>query len=216
MQMPKGRALHHMINVSVARISVVADNRGIIKLVKFKICDYSATYHSLWANTNATSAARQTYLLKLVSKFISNCRRLDVVRRWKGKPTGHYLQQDNSYSSNDTPVDELPPFVPSPRHIDSPEPELTGNVHQSKRARVEDVEDEDNYNRYARDFPTPTEEFGEAKTTFEEIFEEQRAKGESPWTPFADKDEWELARWLVKNANQRATEEFLKMPGVST
>jgi len=125
-------------------------------------------------------------------------------------------RQDNSYGSNDTPVDELPPFVPSPRHIDSPEPEPTGNVHQSKRARVEDVEDEDNYNRYARDFPTPTEEFGEAKTTFEEIFEEQRAKGESPWTPFADKDEWELARWLVKNANQRATEEFLKMPGVST
>lgn len=86
MQMPKGRALHHMINASVARIStVVADNRGIIKLVKFKICDYSATYHSLWPNTNATSAARQTYLLKLVSKFISNCRRLDVVRPWKGR-----------------------------------------------------------------------------------------------------------------------------------
>ena len=45
--------------------------------------------------------------------------------------------------------------------------------------------------------------------------EEQRVKSESPWAPFADKDEWELAKWLVKNVNQRATEEFLKMPGVS-
>jgi len=124
-------------------------------------------------------------------------------------------RQDNTYGYNDAPVDDLPPFVPSPRN-NSPEPEPTGDEHQSKRARVEDVDDEDNYHRYARDFPTPTEELGEAKTAFEEIFEEQRAKGESPWAPFADKDEWELARWLAKNVNQRATEEFLKMPGVST
>jgi hypothetical protein len=75
----------------------------------------------------------------------------------------------------------------------SPKPELTGDEHQSKWARVEDMEDKDNYHRYVRDFPTPTEELGEAKTTFEEIFEEQRAKGESPWAPFSDKDKWELA-----------------------
>ena len=46
------------------------------------------------------------------------------------------------------------------------------------------------------------EEFGDGKTAFEEIFGEQRVKGESPWAPFADKNEWELARWLVKNVNQ--------------
>jgi len=80
---------------------------------------------------------------------------------------------------------------------------------------VEEVEDEETYPRYVKEFPTRAEELGDGKMAFEEIFEEQKAKGESPWAPFADKDEWELARWLVKNVNQRATEEFLKMPGVS-
>ena len=127
-------------------------------------------------------------------------------------------RQNDSCTPNDPdgmPVDDILPFVPSPRRVDSPEPGITENEHQSKRARVEEVEDEETYQRYAREFVTSTEELGEAKTVFEEIFEEQAAKGESPWAPFADKDEWELARWLAKNVNQRATEEFLKMPGVS-
>jgi hypothetical protein len=122
---------------------------------------------------------------------------------------------DASMDYADIPYEDFEPFVPSPRHIDSPEPEPAENQHQSKRARVEEVEDEEAYPRYVNEFPTRAEEFGDGKTAFEQIFEEQRAKGESPWAPFADKDEWELARWLVKNVNQRATEEFLKMPGVS-
>lgn len=115
----------------------------------------------------------------------------------------------------DVPYDDFPPFVPSPSHDESPEPGTTGNEHQW--ARIENVEDKEIYPgiRYARDFPTPAEELGDAKTVFEEIFYDQKEKKESPWGPFADKDEWELARWLAKNVNQRATEEFLKMSGVS-
>jgi hypothetical protein len=77
------------------------------------------------------------------------------------------------------------------------------------------VEDEEMYPRYAKEFPTSAEELGEAKTAFEDIFEDQRAKHESLWAPFADKEEWDLARWLAKNINQQATEEFLKILGVS-
>ena len=108
---------------------------------------------------------------------------------------------------------DFPPFIPSPRHADeSPELDLE---YQSIWTRGNKVEDEETYTRYARDFPTPAEELGDAKTIFEEIFEEQKENNESPWAPFADKDEWELARWLAKNVNQSATEEFLKMSGVS-
>ncbi|KAI9459004.1 hypothetical protein HD554DRAFT_2207041 [Boletus coccyginus] len=32
------------------------------------------------------------------------------------------------------------------------------------------------------------------------------------YAPFADHDEWELAWWLIKTVNQRATDEFLKLP----
>jgi hypothetical protein len=37
---------------------------------------------------------------------------------------------------------------------------------------------------------------------------------ESPMAPFLDEEEWELARWLVKNVTQQATDKFLKMKGV--
>jgi hypothetical protein len=60
------------------------------------------------------------------------------------------------------------------------------------------------------------EKLGDGKMAFDEIFEEQMFKGEAPWAPSADKDEWEFARWLAKNVNQQATEEFLKLPGVSS
>jgi hypothetical protein len=71
------------------------------------------------------------------------------------------------------------------------------------------------YPRYAKEFPTSAEELGEVKTAFKDIFKDQKAKYKLLWAPFADKKEWELARWLAKNVNQRATEEFLKMSGVS-
>jgi hypothetical protein len=130
-------------------------------------------------------------------------------------------EDDNGVPGNlgDASYDNIPsppePFVPSPRHDESPELETSEDEHQSQRARVEEVEDEETYQRYAREFPTPADELGDGKTIFEEIFDDQREKDESPWAPFADKDEWELARWLAKNVNQRATDNFLKMSAVS-
>ncbi|KAI9569191.1 hypothetical protein HD554DRAFT_2204667 [Boletus coccyginus] len=39
----------------------------------------------------------------------------------------------------------------------------------------------------------------------------QEATGKGAYTPFADHDKWVLAQWLIKNVNQCATEEFLKL-----
>ncbi|KAF8124416.1 hypothetical protein EV363DRAFT_1178044, partial [Boletus edulis] len=36
------------------------------------------------------------------------------------------------------------------------------------------------------------------------------------YAPFVDRSEWELAGWLVKNVNQRATDGLLKLPVVSS
>ena len=46
------------------------------------------------------------------------------------------------------------------------------------------------------------------------IHKRQVAMHKYPTAPFADNDKWELARWLIKNVTQGATEEFLKMKGV--
>jgi hypothetical protein len=44
---------------------------------------------------------------------------------------------------------------------------------------------------------------------------QQQAASKSEFSPFQDSDEWELARWLSKNVNQSATEEYLDLPTVS-
>ena len=53
------------------------------------------------------------------------------------------------------------------------------------------------------------------KTEFERVCDSDRAAGRQPWEPFLNKNEWELATWMVKNVNQRATEQYLNLPMVS-
>ena len=76
----------------------------------------------------------------------------------------------------DVSYDDLPSFVPSPRHSEPPELETTGNEYQSEWARGDDVEDEETYLRFAKEFPTPAEELGKAKTIFKIILEEQKER----------------------------------------
>jgi hypothetical protein len=56
---------------------------------------------------------------------------------------------------------------------------------------------------------------GSAQTAFERMKDLQDASAQGAYALFADRREWELADWLMKNANQRATDEFLKLPIVS-
>jgi len=50
---------------------------------------------------------------------------------------------------------------------------------------------------------------------FEWIKYHQEVTGGGPYAPFTDHKEWALAQWLIKNVNQQATEEFLKLPIMS-
>jgi hypothetical protein len=93
-----------------------------------------------------------------------------------------------------------------------------GTRHEppSKQAQAEEVNDEEAGGccRWIQEFNGAAEELGEGKTLFEEIRESQEAMCEPPMAPFVDEGEWELARWLMKNVTQMATDEFLKMKGV--
>jgi hypothetical protein len=116
----------------------------------------------------------------------------------------------------DFPPEELPAFIPPERATYPASPDHSAPEPPSKQARVEEVEDEEagGCRRWVQEFDGAAEELGEGKTLFEEIHERQEAMCEPPMAPFADEDEWELARWLMKNVTQTATEEFLKMKGV--
>lgn len=91
-------------------------------------------------------------------------------------------------------------------------------AERSKRARVEEVADAEQPERFAKVFPHPAAEvLGVGKTSFEEIREDQINMGleGNPWAPFCDEEEWGLAEWLAKRVNQTATDEFLKLAIVS-
>ncbi|KAJ6563196.1 hypothetical protein B0H10DRAFT_1753844, partial [Mycena sp. CBHHK59/15] len=50
------------------------------------------------------------------------------------------------------------------------------------------------------------------KTMFEHIRDDQILTGCEVLGPFADEEEWELAKWLIKNVGHNQTEAFLKLP----
>jgi hypothetical protein len=56
---------------------------------------------------------------------------------------------------------------------------------------------------------------GSEKTKFEKIREDQKLEGLEPEAPFADEEEWELVKWLMKNVGQTKADDFLKLPIVS-
>ncbi|KAH9979616.1 hypothetical protein BJV74DRAFT_879411 [Russula compacta] len=86
----------------------------------------------------------------------------------------------------------------------------------SHRVTVEEVEDEAAPGRFAEEYNSDhvAHVLGESATAFETLREEQIAAGlgEKPWAPFEDEEEWELARWLIKEVSQTATDKFLKLP----
>ena len=90
---------------------------------------------------------------------------------------------------------------------------------QSKRARVEEVEDEDSeapLHPICEALPTSCQNpIRKGKTKFETLLEQQTADGNQPWDPFASKEEWQLATWLMANVGQTSTDEYLKLPIVS-
>lgn len=56
---------------------------------------------------------------------------------------------------------------------------------------------------------------GSAQTAFKKMADHQESSGAGVYHPFKDFEEWELAEWLVKNVNQRVTEDLLKLSIVS-
>ena len=144
----------------------------------------------------------------------------EVLRREPTKSpsppaTGTIRPQDDS-PMLEFALDELPAFIPSERLGHPALPDQSTPEPPSKRAWVEEVDDEEagGCQRWAKEFDGAVEVLGEGKTLFEEISESQEAMCEDPMSPFLDEEEWELARWLMKNVNQTATDEFLEMKGV--
>jgi hypothetical protein len=82
---------------------------------------------------------------------------------------------------------------------------------------VEDVEEEDQEQKsiyYVEAFPINLGAgavWGEDVPFFENLRREQEETRSSRWGPFEDEDEWELAKWLIRNVGQKQINAFLNL-----
>lgn len=94
------------------------------------------------------------------------------------------------------------------------EPPQSTDAPPSKRARVEEVPDEDYDELHTKPYPGRAgETFGRAQTIFDKLRERQSKGDLGEFGPFADRDELELASWLIteSGASQSAIDKFLKL-----
>ena len=89
-------------------------------------------------------------------------------------------------------------------------------VRVSPNTGPNDFEAEVQGHRFSEPYPRSiANPIGYQMTRFEMLREEAKTNGKQPWEPFSSQDEWELARWLINNVNQKATDKYLKLPMVS-
>lgn len=132
-------------------------------------------------------------------------------------PKAH-LSDDESLTENDDAAMPGDDFAPRPAHARSPTADSILAGPKPKRVRVEEVDDDDapTIGRYTEEYPgRVADALGKDKTKFERIRDDQMMEGIEPHAPFADEEEWELVRWLMKNVGQSKADDFLKLPIVS-
>ena len=107
----------------------------------------------------------------------------------------------------------LPQDGPEPAIPRIPSPELNPPVDNP----TEDHDDQPtSQSRYSEAYPhSAAQPIRQEKTEFENFRDNDSTAGRQPWEPFSSKKEWELATWIIRNVNQRATEQYLNLPIVS-
>lgn len=108
------------------------------------------------------------------------------------------------------------PTIPSPLLSESSFPPPAESVQlplTSRKATIEEVLDPDADAYYDRTHARYTESFSHAstpisshrtQTNFKKLRDHFELSNRGTWGPFADGDEWELARWLVDNTGQKS------------
>lgn len=127
--------------------------------------------------------------------------------------------QDGADQYDGAPMDLDLPLEGHPTAPEDPDVEMRDVDAQEPIPRIVEVPDEDDRPRedlwYTRPFPAPKkagQTYGPSKTSFERIRDDQVLQGCEILGPFADAEEWELAKWLIKNVGHNKTETFLKLP----
>ncbi|KAJ7246428.1 hypothetical protein C8J57DRAFT_1081604 [Mycena rebaudengoi] len=98
------------------------------------------------------------------------------------------------------------------------EPAADGGLEATRppRVTVETIEDEDDIHYYhVEEFRAESQAgatFGSGPTTFDAIRDDQILQGAQVLGPFESEEEWQLAKWLIKNVGHNQMDSFLKLP----
>lgn len=123
-----------------------------------------------------------------------------------------------SHVENDSPGHGLAsrPYPVHPIQHDRLEEMPDDSPSKRRRVTVEEVQDVEAglpSKPWIEDFPAPAgTPLRAGKTYFEDIRDRKEGESESPFAPFADEEEWELAQWLATSGiSQKALDAFLKL-----
>ncbi|KIJ08909.1 hypothetical protein PAXINDRAFT_17990 [Paxillus involutus ATCC 200175] len=127
-------------------------------------------------------------------------------------PGPAFLEREDQYGGDDQGNDANFTYgLPFNAEVERGGDEMGG---ANRQPRVEEVEDEyDIWQRFVHSYPGQiASTLGQAETLFETIRRSQEDEGLDPWGPFADGEEWELVKWLIRHVGQSGIEEFTKLP----
>jgi hypothetical protein len=105
-----------------------------------------------------------------------------------------------------------------PEHANTRSPSPGPAEDQSVDKQAEDNHDDQpsSQTRYSEVYPRSAgKPIRKEMTDLERERVNDLAAERQPWEPFSSKKEWELVMWMMKNVNQRATEQYLNLPIVS-
>lgn len=163
------------------------------------------------------------------SKFTTDLKLAQHLGHKKDCEAYYDVQSDRNFHANnsndDAPTNDDPMDggLPSPSLLPTNTDflNLIPNIRRSPSVSLEDTEDGDQVDlvnvtqRFVRSYPRlqrAGEALAEGATQFEKLHEQREKAGLGHWAPFESQHEYELAEWLLRNVNQRATEEFLRLP----
>ena len=90
---------------------------------------------------------------------------------------------------------------------------MSGQPIMDQRARVEDLPDDDwRGQSWQEEFPSHLNagtNHSISSTQFEKFQDEKILEGGDIWGPFKSEEEWQLAKWLIKNVGHTQAENFL-------
>ena len=173
-------------------------------------------------HVSATAPCSKAWKKQFSQKDALSQKKARLLKQLPLKTRDENFQTSLWHTRPDSPTDDEMDIIADNFHLPtstlSPSESIGENPPQAHdpSSPTNNVEAEVRSLRFCQPYPRSiANPIGFRKTRFEKQRDHDLTNGKQPWQPFSSRDEWELARWLISNVNQKATDKYLKLPIVS-